>query len=454
MRKAAASVILVALGIALGFGYGRWYSPFGKQAAGDTRVGRKNGYHCPMHPNFRSDKPGDCGICGMRLVPDDAPAGDDIARQGHIAYYQDPKAPGYKSDNPGFNPETGNELVPVYEHHAPGTITVSARKQQWIGLKTVPVERHSASVALRAPGRVTVDETRIVRVQTRYEGWIQSVLVDFTGKLVAKGDPMFTLYSPELVASQQEYLLARRASDTLAHSSMEHVGSYNLSMLEVARSRLLYHWGMSASAIEELERTGQPRRIQTFYAPAAGFVTARNAFANQRVTPETELYTLADLGKVWVIADVNEADAAYVGLDSRAAIVPSYAPGKRLHGRVSYILPQIDPQTRTMKARIEVDNPEFALKPDLFVNVEFGAALPPRLAVPEDAVIQSGSRSIVYVDKGQGVFEPREIVTGAFFDGRVEILAGLKQGELVVSGGAFLLDSESRIKAPAEHEHD
>lgn len=447
MKKAIASLILVALGVALGFGYGRWYGPFGQHGPAANKAGKKQGYHCPMHPDFRSDKPGDCGICGMRLVPYDAPV-EEQAAGGRIAIYQDPKAPAYKSDKPGFNPETGNELIPVYEHHAPGTITIAAEKQQWIGLKSVPVERHAARISIRAPGRVAVDETRIVRVQTRFEGWIQSVQADFIGKLVAKGDPLLTIYSPELVASQQEYLLARRARETLAHSTVEHVGSYNLSMIEVARNRLIYHWGMSVSAIEEMERNGQPHRIQTLYAPASGFVVARNAYANQRVTPETELYTLADLSKVWVIADIHEVDAAMVQVGDPAVIEPSN------RGKVNYILPQADSQTRTLKARIEVENPGFELKPEMLVNVRFGSARPPRLAVPEDAVINAGSRTVVYVDKGQGTFEPREIVTGAFFDGKVEVLAGLKEGERVVASGAFLLDSESRMRASAEHKHD
>jgi len=409
MKKSLSALFLLALGIALGFGYATWYA----SAPGAKPAAAKTGYHCPMHPNIRDDHASDCPICGMKLVPDKEQT-------------------------------TASSGV-----HVPG------EKQQWIGLKSEPVQLHSATSSLRAPGRVTVDETRVVRVQTRYEGWIQSVQVDFTGKLVNKGDPMLTLYSPELVAGQQEYLLARRARDTLAHSSMEHVGAANLSMLEVARNRLVYHFGMTASAIDELDRTGQPQRIQTVYAPATGFVTVRNAFPNQRITPETELYTLADLAKVWVVADVNEADAAQVRLGASALIKPS------LRGRVSYILPQIDPQTRTLKARIEVDNPGFNLKPDQYVDVEFGVAHLPRLAVPEDSVVDTGARSIVYIDLGDGHFEPREIVTGAFFDGKVEVLAGLKRGDRVVTSGAFLLDSESRLKAPsapggepAEHKHD
>lgn len=403
MKKSLSALFLIALGIALGFGYASWHA----SAPGAKPAAARTGYHCPMHPNIRDDHGSDCPICGMKLVPD-------------------------------------KEQITSFSG-----VHVPSEKQQWIGLKSEPVGFHSAAVSLRAPGRVALDETRIVRVQTRFEGWIQTVQVDFTGKLVTKGDPMLTLYSPELVASQQEYLLARRARETLAHSSMEHVGSYNLSMIEVARNRLIYHWGMTVSAIEELERTGQPQRIQTLYAPATGFVTARNAFPNQRVTPETELYTLADLGTVWVVADVNEADAASVRVGMPVVIKPS------LRGRVSYILPQVDPQTRTLKARIEVDNPGLALKPDQYVDVEFGAAHPPRLAVPEDAVIETGSRSLVYVDKGDGHFEPREIVPGTFFGDKVEVLAGLKKGERVVTAGAFLLDSESRLKAPvSEHKHD
>ncbi len=403
MKKSLSALLLLAFGIALGFGYARWYL----SAPGSKSAAAKTGYHCPMHPNIRDGHASDCPICGMKLVPDKE------------------------------------------QSTASSGVHVPSEKQQWIGLKSEPVRLHSTSSSLRAPGRVTVDETRIVRVQTRYEGWIQSVQVDFTGKLVNKGDPMLTLYSPELVAGQQEYLLARRARDTLAHSSMEHVGAANLSMLEVARNRLVYHFGMSASAIDELDRTGQPQRIQTVHAPATGFVTARNAFPNQRVTPETELYTLADLSKVWVVADVNEADAAQVRVGSPALIKPS------LRGRVSYILPQVDPQTRTLKARIEAGNPGFALKPGQYVDVEFGVAHPPRLAVPEDAVIDTGSRTIVYIDLGNGHFAPREIVAGTITGGRVEVLAGLKQGDRVVSSGAFLLDSESRLRAPAkEHKHD
>ena len=265
MKKSLASTALLALGIAIGFGYARWYFSAPKLA----HSAQKSGYHCPMHPNIRDSRASDCPICGMKLVPDT-------------------------------------------EHQTTAAIHVPAEKQQWIGVKTEPAEFHAAAAPVRAPGRVAVDETRIVRVQTRFDGWIQDVLADFTGKLVSKGDPLLTLYSPEVVASQQEYLLARRAQETLAHSTLGHASSSARSLLETARSRLIHHWGLTPAALDELDRTGQPKRLQTIYAPAAGFIMARNAYPNQRVTPETELYTLADLSRIWVIADIQEADSARV----------------------------------------------------------------------------------------------------------------------------------------------
>ncbi|MBI5086375.1 MAG: efflux RND transporter periplasmic adaptor subunit, partial [Acidobacteria bacterium] len=221
MKKTFAILFLAAACFVAGFGYGRWYGPGAP------------GWRCP--------------ICGMRMVPDDNPASQQP--RGRILYYQDPHQPSYRSDKPGLNPETGNELQPVYEQPNPGLVMIPTEKRQWIGLKTGLVEVRPVTETLRVPGRVAVDETRVIRVQTRFEGWIEKVNVDFTGRLVQKGEPLLTLYSPELVASQQEYLLALKARETLSHSPVPGVPHSNSTLADAARLRLEHHWGMTPAAI-------------------------------------------------------------------------------------------------------------------------------------------------------------------------------------------------------------
>lgn len=440
--------IVVALAVAaaflLGYGYQRWYALPHDHAA-ETKAGQ--GYHCPMHPSFRSDKPGKCGICGMELVPDQP--SEAPKQTGRILYYRDPADPSYRSDTPGLSPATGNELEPVYESPAPGAVAISAEKQQWIGVRIGTVERAAFQRSLRAAGRVAVDETRLMRVTSRTDGWIEKVNADFVGRFVKKGEPLLTLYSPELTASQQEYLLAKKAQATLAGSTVAAVRATNDSMVDVARERLEHHWGLDAEAFAELERTGKPRRTSTLYAPRSGFIMARNAFPGSRVTTETELYSLADLSRVWIIADVFESDAAQIRLGQHATIQPSYGAGPPVQARVSYIFPSINPQTRTLQVRLEAANPNLALKPDLFVNVEFHNPGALRIAIPEDAVLDAGMTKTVFIARDGGVFEPRRVETGEHFDGNVEILSGLSAGERIAVSGAFLLDSESKLKNPS-----
>jgi len=439
MNKTPAILLLIAAAFLLGFGYDRWYHL--PTTAPKATTQNPQGYHCPMHPHIHSDKPGACIICGMALVPDGAKTTEP---EGAILYYHDPQSPQYRSDKPGLNPETGNTLVPV---HAEAPVMVPTEKQQWIGLKTGTVEPYHGTETMRVPGKIAIDETRVTKVQTRFDGWIEKVNADFTGRLVKKGEPLLTLYSPELTASQQEYLLARKAKDSMEHSPVPGVSLANSGMVEAARQRLLHHWGMDAAAIDELERSGQPRKTLTILAPATGFITMRNAYANQMVKPEMELYTLADLSRVWILADVFESDAAQIRLGQSALIEPSYSPGRKFAARVTNIIPQIEAETRTLKVRLEADNPNFALRPDLFVNVEFPMAASARMSVPEDAVVDTGKQQTVYVDLGEGKFEPRRVEVGERFGGRIEILSGLKTGERIVTSGAFLLDSESRMRS-------
>ena len=402
----------------------------------------------PMHPQYKSDKPGIAPDCGMQLEPVYA---DEVAPGGHaprrILYYRDPKDAKYIADKPGLNPETGNTLEPVYASEPPqggapasalppGTIRVSPERQQVIGVRFAIVEAGGASRTIRTVGKVAVDETRVGHVHTRIEGWIEKVFVDFTGDIVRKGQPMLTVYSPEMLASEEELLLAARARDVMP------------SLVNAAKRRLQL-WQLSDADIEQVLRTGEPIRSITVPAPMSGYITERNAFPNQRVTPDTDLYTITDLTRVWIMADVFESDIASIKPGDAARVVFENGGAPPLTARVNYIQPQVDPTTRTLKVRLDAGNPGTRMKPEMFVNVEFGVATTPQLTVPADAVLDTGERQTVFVDLGGGYLEPRPVVVGGRFGDRVAVVRGLSAGERVAASGVFLIDSESQLKAAA-----
>ncbi|MBI3698653.1 MAG: efflux RND transporter periplasmic adaptor subunit [Acidobacteria bacterium] len=410
-------LLLVAAAWAGGYGYGRWY-------ARPKPAGPKTLYYVDrMHPAYKSDKPGIAPDCGMKLEPvyaDQAPAAHERA-----------------SEMP------------------PGTVQISAEKQQLIGVAYGIAEFTAGSRTIRAVGKVAFDETRIARVHTKVEGWIDQVFVDFTGKLVEKGQPLFTLYSPEMLATQQEYLLALRAKEVMQHSAIEGMPDYSASLLEAARKRLAL-WDLSEAQFEEIARRKEPLKNITVYSPIAGYVTARNAFPNQKIMPDTDLYTIVDLSKVWVMADLFEYEAPLVKMGEAATVTLAYYPGKALRGWVNYIQPQVDPVTRTLKVRLELDNPENLLKPEMFADVVFQVVQASRLTVPSSAVLDSGRVKTVFVDHGEGRLEPVYVETGERLGDRVEILKGLKAGDRVVTSGNFLIDSESQLKSAAagmSHQH-
>lgn len=456
-------VLLVVAAFAAGLAYERWHGHEDGPAA-TSEVKKPKGYHCPMHPNFRSDKPGDCGICGMKLVPDEDPAHPATApalpENRKVLHYRDPKDPNYKSDTPGLNPETGNDLVPVYADDPasmpPGTIRVAPERQQLVGVRYGVVEEDTAGRSIRANARVVVDETRVARVQTKIEGWIERVHVDFTGRFVEKGQPLLTLYSPEMLASQQEYLLALKSRDILAKSAISSMRQDSNGLVEASRRRLQL-WDLGEAQIKQIEQTGKPLTNITLHSPMSGYVTTRNAFPNQRITPETELYTIVDLSRIWVMADVYEYEAGAVRVGQQAVVTVAAYPGERFPAKVSYIQPQLNAETRTLQVRLEMGNPNLRLKPDMFVNVELSTGTSRRVVIPVNAVLNSGLRQTVFVDRGNGYLEPRHVKTGKQFADRIEVLEGLRVGERIVTSGTFLIDSESQLQSAASgmsaHQH-
>ncbi|HEY9434990.1 MAG TPA: efflux RND transporter periplasmic adaptor subunit [Blastocatellia bacterium] len=373
-----------------------------------------------------------------------------------VLYWVDPMHPAYKSDKPGKAPDCGMDLVPVYENGTgqfaadlpEGAFRISPEKQQLIGVQYGEADYKAVFKTLRAVGRLTYDETKIARIHTKIDGWIEQVYVDFTGKLVKKGQPLITIYSPELLQTQQEFLLARRGRDELAESPFREAVNASESLFQAARKRLEL-WDVSEAQIDELEKSGKPTKTLTLYAPADGFVLTRNTFAKQRVTPETELYAIADLSTIWVMADLYEYEAAEIKAGQTADVTLSYYPGRSYRGKVTYIYPQLDNTTRTLKARVELPNPQFMLKPDMFANVELKIDYGKRLIVPQEAVMDSGAEQLVFVAHEGGYFEPRKVQIGAKVDNTFIVLGGLKAGERVVTSANFLIDSESKLKSAA-----
>lgn len=463
MKKLGSFLIVIVL-LAAGFAGGVLYT----RRAGTDGAGKKGERKVlywvdPMHPAYKSDKPGIAPDCGMKLEPvyeDGGPAAPAPAGGRKIVHYRDPQNPEYTSDKPGFNPETGNELEPVYADDAStlpmGTIHVSPEKQQLIGVRYGVVEASSGTHTFRAVGKVAYDETRIARVHTKVEGWIERVFVDFTGDMVRKGQPMLTLYSPELLATQQEFILAQRGRELMRSSTLKGTLEQSESLLAAARKRLEL-WDLTEEQINEIAWTHKPITNITIEAPVTGYVTARNAFPKQRIDPETELYTVVDLSKVWIMADVFENEAPLVKVGQLATVHLSYIPGKVFRARVHYIQPQVDPMTRTIKVRLEADNPNLQLKPDMFADVTFSVLMPKRVTVPSEAVLDAGIRKTVFVDRGNGYLEPRQVQTGERVGDRVEVVSGLRPGERVVISGNFLIDSESQLKSAAAgmggHQH-
>ncbi len=344
---------------------------------------------------------------------------------------------------PSVNPReaasasTETPLVPVQ---------LSPQKLQSIGVKISEVQRKVVADEIRATGNVAVAETRLAYVQTRFSGYIQKVFADATYQYVRKGQPLFTIYSPDLVATEREYLVAKQNQQQLVQSPVPGVASSATSLLDAAAGRLK-QWGVPQREIERLESSGQVQQELEVDSPVSGYITERNALPNLTVQPETRLYTIADLSTVWVLAQFFQNDLARIKLGHAAMLTVDTFPGRTFSGRVNFIYPQLDMETRTAKVRIVFPNPGLELKPGMFVNVSLKVPMGKQLVVPASAALQSGTRQIVFVDRGDGYLEPREVQLGGRAGDDFVVLKGLKEGEKVVTSANFLIDSESQLQA-------
>ena len=325
-------------------------------------------------------------------------------------------------------------------------INIDSRRQQLVGVRTAPVERRAVTQPIRAVGTVRYDETRLADVNVKVDGWIEELYVDYTGQFVEVGQPLFTLYSQELLTTQQEYLLALESRDRLQDSPIADARLYADRLVEAARQRLAL-WDLSPEAVEGLEEGREPSRTMPFRSPATGFVIAKQATQGQHVSAGESLYTVADLSEVWVEADLYEEELSLVSVGAQATVSVAAYPGEPVQGRVIYIYPFVEEQTRTVRVRLALPNPRGRLKPGMYADVALDASLGESVVVPTNALLDSGAEQHVFVSHGDGYFEPRPVVVGRRLGDTVQILEGLEGGEVVATSATFFLDSESQLRA-------
>jgi len=368
-------------------------------------------YQCPMHPSIVMDQPGKCPICGMDLVP---------------------MTP--VSTVPG-------DAAPV-EGLAP--VTIDPARQQLIGLRTAAVTEGKVGGTWRTNGRVVMDETRVRRVTLKVPAFVERVYADFTGKPVRQGEPLFSVYSPELLAAQEEYLLALRTRQALSQGGG--MATDGEALVAAAR-RKLQLWDVPQATLERLAETGEATRTLTLVSPISGVITQKDVVEGARLEVGATPYEIVDLSRVWVLADVYESELRHVKVGMTATMQLKAFPNRIFAGKVAFLDPVLDPTTRTVKVRLEFPNPDGDLRPEMFGEVVLRGTTREGLRIPSDAVVPTGTTQVVFVALGGGRFQPREVRLGESDGKSVEVTSGLKAGDQVVTGANFLVDSESRLRA-------
>jgi multidrug efflux pump subunit AcrA (membrane-fusion protein) len=392
----------------------------GGRPAETTVAKAKAIYHCPMHPDYTSDKPGECPICGMDLVL-------------------------IEKKDPASAPAVGADRGTRSSGGVPPTLVLGVERSRLAGVRTVEVVAGRLARSVRAVGTVAIDETRVRQVTTKVGGFVERLYVNATGQMVRAGEPLFDLYSPELLASQEEFLRSRESAATFQRSSLPEVQKGGADLAAAAKRRLEL-LDVPPEFIERLERTGRAERTVAFRAPFAGFVTGKNVVAGQRIEPGMELLTVTDLSHVWVIAQVYEAEASLAQPGRIATITLPYDAAANLSGRVDFVYPTLETESRTLKVRLDLANPRGALKPGMFVNVELAGPSEQGRLVPDSAVLNAGARQVVFVETAPGEFATRDVVVSARHGGQALVRSGVEPGERVAVAANFLLDSESRLR--------
>jgi len=411
---------------------------------------------CGMHPQVIQDEPGQCPICGMDLVPlrSDPGAGDSSepsssGGEREILFYRNPMDPTVTSPVPRKD-EMGMDYVPVYADEAGAsqgsTVTIDPAVQQNMNVVTEAVTRRDVSRRIRTVGYLDYDQERMVSVTTKYSGFIEKTYVNYLGQPVAMGEPLFDIYSPELVQTEQELLSALSYVQQMAAAPAE-AQNRARGLLDAARKRLAY-WDITSDQIARLERTGEVFRTLTVVAPARGVVMKRmEGLEGMAAKPGMELLHIADLAALWLRVEVFEDQLPWVDVGSRADVTLTYFPGETFKGTVRYVEPSVSEKTRTVGLTLEVPNPTGRLRPGMYATVQFEpVAARNAITVPSNAVIRTGERNVVVVALGNGRFAPRDVTLGPEGDEFVQVLSGLSEGDVVVTSAQFLIDSESNLR--------
>lgn len=408
-------------------------------------------YTCGMHPFIIVDEPGLCPICNMELTPLKSATGGASAKpasERKVKYWVAPMDATYIRNEPGKSP-MGMDLVPVYEDESKGgaVIRIDPVTAQNMGVRTSQVERRDLSRDIRTVGLVGYEEPRQYLINSKNAGWVEKLHVASTGEQVKKGQALLELYSPDLVSAQEEYLLALNNSAALKKSFFPEITAGAERLLAASRQRLVF-WDISEKQIQALEKEGKVQKTLRLYSKYSGIVTAKMVSEGMFVKPGMDLFQLSDISKVWVYADIYEYELPWVKVGQTAEVELPFAGGRSIAGRISTVYPYVEPKTRTVKARIDLQNPDFELRPEMYVNVKLKSqSLQNVLTVPAEAILRSGEKQTVFVALGEGKFEPRQVQTGLQGqDGRIEIRQGLLDRELVVTSAQFLFDSESKLR--------
>lgn len=420
-------VVLMAFAAAGGLNHRYGWFRFGASSAGAPATT----YYCPMHPNIQQDHTGECPICSMTLVPMPKP-GDAKAEQAAAAAME--RAAGSGAAAPPKEAEGVTGLVPL---------TLSQDRIQLMGMRTAVVVRGALAPELRTVGTVAPNEKGLAAIQTRFAGWIEDLRVEQTGQRVERGQVLATIYSPELLTAQHEYLNARKWAQ---QGSGGRDSDLSLDLHRDARRRLEL-LGIAASEIDAIERTGEPMRAIAIRSPVRGYVIQKNAIQGVTVQPGTALFQIADLSTVWVFADVYEYELGRVKIGQSASIEFAAYPGETFAGKLTFSYPSINADTRTLRVRLEFKNPDLRLKPGMYGTVKIELERAESLLVPVEAIVDTGVVQYVFVARAGGKFEPRKVALGARAAGKVQIVRGLAEGETVVTTANFLLDSESHLQA-------
>ena len=399
-------------------------------------------YTCGMHPWIIQDHPGNCPICGMKLEPVHKTAGAETAAadEHKILYYKSTMIAGETNPKPGKD-SMGMDMVPVYAEAAAAAnssaIMIDPATIQMMNIQTTEIARGPLRRSIRTVGTIDYNETALADVTTKFKGWIEKLDVDATGQLVHRGEPLFDIYSPALYSAEAEYLAVLNSTNDAGASPLREASLEKLKFLDI-----------SDGQIADLEKNREARKTLQILAPMNGFVIEKDIVQGQMVDAGMKLYRLADLGVVWVFAQVYEQDLPYVQLGQEATVKLSSLPDRQFRGRVTYIYPNVDEKTRTAKVRLEFENPGYFLKPGMFVSVQIASELEPSaLLAPDSAVLRSGEKNTVFVALPGGKFDPRTVALGLESEHNMyEVISGLNEGERVVTSGQFMLDSESQLR--------